>query len=581
MLFLFLASGLFLGWSLGANDAGNVFGTAVGSGMIKFRKAAIVASLFVILGATLQGTGATRTLSQLGSVDALGGAFTVALCAAAVVAWMTYKKLPVSTSQAIVGAIIGWCFFSSSPVDYTTLVVITTSWLTGPILGAVLAALLYLLMRTYIRKSRVHVIKLDARIRYGLLVAGAFGAFSLGANNIANVMGVFVNASNFTIQIGDLIIPSSQVLFFVGGLAIAAGILTYSKKVMSTLGEGILELTPETALVVVLSQALVLFLFSSSTLSDFLVRTGLPPIPLVPVSSTQVIVGSLIGIGMVKGVQEIRFKLLGNIMAGWLLTPIFAGALTFISLFFVSNVFKITVMNGIQPVNSAAVPQDLPVNIQMPAYPVFLWITLIALVLVLFAGRWYFGTSEHRIQTRYSMGQWNEKQGYASFPKEFVDIEVQQEKAENKPVANQFDTKRKELVNHAHHLSESRRFLESVYNSLEQAQKEPELQKKNERIQGILVDLHQKMNDSEEIRRFYKELEMVSGPLPSKMTAAGSHLTGQEKKLALLLRLGLSSKEIAPLLGISPKSVDIARYRLRKKLDLKKEDNLIQFINTV
>lgn len=581
MLFLFLASGLFLGWSLGANDAGNVFGTAVGSGMIKFRKAAIVASLFVILGATLQGAGATRTLSQLGSVDALGGAFTVALCAAAVVAWMTYKKLPVSTSQAIVGAIIGWCFFSSSPVDYTTLVVITTSWLTGPILGAVLAALLYLLMRTYIRKSRVHVIKLDSRIRYGLLVAGAFGAFSLGANNIANVMGVFVNASNFTIQIGDLIIPSSQVLFFVGGLAIAAGILTYSKKVMSTLGEGILELTPETALVVVLSQALVLFLFSSSTLSDFLVRTGLPPIPLVPVSSTQVIVGSLIGIGMVKGVQEIRFKLLGNIVAGWLLTPIFAGALTFISLFFVSNVFKITVMNGIQPANAAAVPQDHPVNIQLPAYPIVLWITLIALVMILFAGRWYFGTFEHKIQARYPMSQWDEKQKYASFPMEFAKVEAEQEKTENKPVANLPDTKRKELTNHALHLSEVRRFLDSVYDSLEQAQKEPELQKKNERIQGILVDLHQKMNDSEEIRRFYKELEMVSGPLPSKMTAAGSHLTGQEKKLALLLRLGLASKEIAPLLGISPKSVDIARYRLRKKLDLRKEDNLIQFINTV
>lgn len=580
MLFLFLASGLFLGWSLGANDAGNVFGTAVGSGMIKFRKAAIVASLFVILGATLQGAGATRTLSQLGSVNALGGAFTVALCAAAVVAWMTYKKLPVSTSQAIVGAIIGWCFFSSSPVDYTTLVVIMTSWLTGPILGAFFAVLLYLLMRSYIRNSRLHVIKLDGRIRYGLLLAGAFGAFSLGANNIANVMGVFVNASNFTIQIGDLSIPSAQVLFFVGGLAIAAGILTYGKKVMSTLGEGILELTPETALVVVLSQALVLFLFSSSTLSDFLVRMGLPPIPLVPVSSTQVVVGSLIGIGIVKGVQEIRFKLLGNIMAGWLLTPIFAGALTFISLFFMSNVFKITVMNREAPVNSLA-PQDLPVNIQLPVYPVVLWITLIALVMVLLAGRWYFGTFEHGIQARYPMGQWQVKQGHAPYPGEFAESEVKFEKTENKSIADLRDTKRSELVNRALHLSEARRFLESVCDYLEQAQREPELEKKNERIQEILIALNQKMNDSDEIRRFYKDLETMSGPLPSKMTAAGSHLTGQEKKLALSLRLGLSSKEIAPLLGISPKSVDIARYRLRKKLDLRKEDNLIQFINTV
>jgi len=578
MIFLFLASGLFLGWSLGANDAGNVFGTAVGTGMIKFRKAAIVAGLFVILGATLQGAGATRTLSQLGSVNVLGGAFTVALCAATVVAWMTYKNLPVSTSQAIVGAIIGWCFFTTSPVDYTTLVVIMTSWLTGPVLGAVFAALLYLLMRTYIRKSRVHVIKLDGRIRVGLLVAGAFGAYSLGANNIANVMGVFVNASNYTVQIGNLIIPSEQVLFFAGGLAIAAGILTYSKRVMLTLGKGVLELTPETALVVVLSQALVLFLFSSSALSAFVVRMGLPPIPLVPVSSTQVIVGSLIGIGMVKGVQEIRFKLLGSIFGGWLLTPFFAGGLTFISLYVISNVFEIPVMSRQQAVNA---PQDLPVHFHFPAYPMVLWLFLALLVVALFAGGWYFRTAGQGVRSRYPLGQWDGNNGYRPLSGEFLGAEGIPGKAIIKPEPGLSDTNRNAVVKHALHLSDERRFLESMRDSLEQAQREPELQKKNERIQGMLTALHQKMNDSAEIRRFYMELETAIGPLPSKLTAAGSHLTVQEKKLALLLRLGLSSKDIAPLLGISHKSVDIARYRLRKKLDLRKEDNLIQYINTV
>ena len=49
MLFLFfITSGLFLGWSLGANDAANIFGTAVGSRMIKFKKAAIIAGIFVL-----------------------------------------------------------------------------------------------------------------------------------------------------------------------------------------------------------------------------------------------------------------------------------------------------------------------------------------------------------------------------------------------------------------------------------------------------------------------------------------------------------------------------------------------------
>ena len=50
---IFLLGGLFLGWSLGANDAANVFGTAVGTRMVQFKTAAIICSLFVILGAII------------------------------------------------------------------------------------------------------------------------------------------------------------------------------------------------------------------------------------------------------------------------------------------------------------------------------------------------------------------------------------------------------------------------------------------------------------------------------------------------------------------------------------------------
>ncbi|HNX78362.1 MAG TPA: inorganic phosphate transporter, partial [Prolixibacteraceae bacterium] len=57
----FITSGLFLGWSLGANDAANIFGTAVGTRMVRFRTAALIGSVFVILGAMMQGSGTTRT----------------------------------------------------------------------------------------------------------------------------------------------------------------------------------------------------------------------------------------------------------------------------------------------------------------------------------------------------------------------------------------------------------------------------------------------------------------------------------------------------------------------------------------
>ena len=82
LFLIFLSSGLFLGWSLGANDAANIFGTAVGTKMVKFRTAAIISSVFIILGAVFAGSGASQTLNRLGEVNTLAGAFMVALSAA-------------------------------------------------------------------------------------------------------------------------------------------------------------------------------------------------------------------------------------------------------------------------------------------------------------------------------------------------------------------------------------------------------------------------------------------------------------------------------------------------------------------
>ena len=102
-----LSSGLFLGWSLGANDAGNVFGTAVGSRMIRFSTAVLVCSIFMVLGAVWSGEGVSRGLVELGSVNVLGGAFMVALAAALAVFLMLRTGIQVSTTQALIGSLLG------------------------------------------------------------------------------------------------------------------------------------------------------------------------------------------------------------------------------------------------------------------------------------------------------------------------------------------------------------------------------------------------------------------------------------------------------------------------------------------
>ena len=339
---IFLSSGLFLGWSLGANDAANVFGTAVGSRMVRFTTAALICGVFVVLGAFVSGTGAAQTLGKLGAVNALGGSFMAALAAGLTVYWMTKLGLPVSTSHAIIGSIIGWNLFSDSYTDISSLLKILSTWIICPLLSGVIAALLFTLAKIFVRKVGVGLIRMDGYTRLALILAGAFGAYSLGANNIANVMGVFVPVAPFPdLQFGqDFSVSSAQQLFLVGGLAIAVGVFTYSKRVMMTVGSELMTLTPLAAWVAVMSHSIVLFLFASERLEQLLANMSLPTIPLVPVSSSQAVVGAVIGIGMLQGGREIQWPRIYGIVRGWVITPVISCLFCFVGLYFLQNVFQ-------------------------------------------------------------------------------------------------------------------------------------------------------------------------------------------------------------------------------------------------
>ena len=579
MLFLvLLSSGLLLGWSLGTNDAANIFGTAVGSRMISFIRAAWIASIFVILGAVFQGRGASETLTSLGEVDALGGAFTVALCAGITVFLMTRASLPVSTSQAVVGAILGWTFFTGKGTDYSVLVKIVSTWISGPILGAIFAALLFLLLRNILQKSRIHVIKLDSMIRTGLIVAGAFGAYSLGANNIANVMGVFVpSAPDIMLNFGLFSLDGVQLLFLLGGLAIATGIFTYSRKVMETVGRGVLALTPEAALVVVLAQALVLFLFSSVAFSNFLMYIGLPPLPLVPVSSTQVVIGAVLGIGLIKGGREIKLKTLGGVAVGWVTTPVIGGVFTYFSLFFVQNVFGLTITSAVVEVPEAeevitpVITEGLrQVNMILPGLLIATMI-IIALLIYLF-----FRQQKLRLKAENELLV--QQNRVFSSQKALNDLEINTIQMENTMLSNKLEIKRQEYNNILMNISEQRTFLENITNELDNLIGIKDIERRDRKLKELLVVLKQRMSFAKEIDDFYGKIDKLHQDFMDKITERYPDLTEKERRLATLLRMNLSTKEIATLMNITPKSAEIARYRLRKKLDVAERENINQFL---
>ena len=337
---LFLSSGLYMGWSLGANTAASIFATAVGTRMVRFRTAAVISIIFITLGSVISGAGAADTLGELGAVNALPGAFIVALSAAVTVTVMARAGLPISTTQSIVGSLIGWNLYAGYNTDQDTLTTIVGSWVYGPVLGAVFAFVLYFAIRFIVNRLRIHLIRLDKYTRCALILAGAFGCYSLGANNMASVVGAFVQTAPFVdIRIMGITLSGTQQLFLCGGLAAGVGFATYSRPVISTVGTSVLKLSPITAFIVIAATATVLFLFASEGLEAWLQGMGLPSFPLVPVSLSQVSVGSIIGIGLAKGGKNLDLRLLRNIVLGWMAAPTAAALMTYISLFVMQNVF--------------------------------------------------------------------------------------------------------------------------------------------------------------------------------------------------------------------------------------------------
>ncbi|MBN2829918.1 MAG: inorganic phosphate transporter [Candidatus Cloacimonetes bacterium] len=346
-ILMYLSSGLFLGWSLGANNAANFWGTAVGTRMVKFRTAAILCSILVIVGAVVSGAGASMTIGKLGAINSLGGAFTVALATAVISSIMTRAGIPISTSQAVIGGIIGWNIFTGSPTDYTILGKIAMTWITSPLLTAIIAFLMFYLVKVVLDNSKWHMLKIDAWTRFLLIVVGAFGSYSLGANNIGNVMGIFVSASPFSdINVmGIFDLSSIQQLFLLGGIAIAVGVITYSKRVMSTVSINIYKLSPVTALIVVFAVSITMFLFASVSFKTFLTSHGLPSFPLVPVSSSQAIVGAVIGVSLAKGGKNLQVRMLMKVALGWVVTPVATAILALVLLYITQNVFLMEVFS--------------------------------------------------------------------------------------------------------------------------------------------------------------------------------------------------------------------------------------------
>ncbi|MBX4875412.1 inorganic phosphate transporter [Rhizobium bangladeshense] len=149
----------YMALNIGANDVTNNVGAAVGARAMTMGQALVIAAVFEVLGATIGGGEVVKTISS-DIVDAghvspavLGWIMMAALTAAAL--WInlaTWMNAPVSTTHAIVGAVIGAGISAvgPEPVNWRVMFEITSSWITSPLLGGLIAAGLLYLVKTLI-----------------------------------------------------------------------------------------------------------------------------------------------------------------------------------------------------------------------------------------------------------------------------------------------------------------------------------------------------------------------------------------------------------------------------------------------
>jgi inorganic phosphate transporter, PiT family len=384
--------GLYMAANIGANDLANAMGTSVGSGAITLNQAVVISIIGNTLGAVLAGGYVTNTISK-GIIDPallagdpnklLLGMFAALVSAGICVHAATLLGLPVSTTHAIVGAVVGFGVLSVGvdAVTWSKIISICASWVISPIGGALIAGGIY-----YFAEKRIMTVKdpIGASERYAPVMiflvflvlilslifkglknlhidigffptvlltipcAAVFGgvgrwwvrwqvraefkprpeqvdyspvdrlfaqlqiltacyiAFAHGANDVANAIGPL--AAIFSVVKTHTVALSVEVPFwmlFIGGVAVGGGLLAFGTRVMDTIGRHITEITPIRGFCSQFGAATTILLCS---------RLGFP------VSTTHVLVGSVVGVGIMRGMGALDLRVLKNIGLSWIVT---------------------------------------------------------------------------------------------------------------------------------------------------------------------------------------------------------------------------------------------------------------------
>ena len=513
----------FLGILLMRLDYPAVAGPVYASGAQERWSVKLLLPLLVVAGVGLpffvQEPYGTFLCAQVPSTDP-HALVVIALGTAAAVGIAAVIHRRTSVPYAFIGALFGYRFMSQGSLDRMQVSGLAHSWILAPVLCCAAAFLLARLFYRYAKQPGRHLAVADQHLLRGC-IAGSLLLVGTAAWNMGQLMTLFPR-----LVLGDGISAALLVLCFL--------VLTYLFRTQP-LVEDDTDFGSASALAVMLAMALCFGLFSWPRI----VTLGLSPTPL---SACSLYIAGLTGVSLAQR---------NAVVSG-------------------SDILKSTAASLSAPVLGFLVTYCLGMVLS----------TLILVGIIAVVTALYFYLRAQRAETRReAMLRSREDQVYAT-QKALSALEVRVENNE-KDLLNKLDIKRKELVDFAVGVSEQKAFMEKVYERLAAIRALPDGDQKEEALNQVLIELRERMYFTREMNDFYARTEVLHRDFNMRLNEAFPNLTESERRLANLLRQGFSSKYIASLMNITPKSVEISRYRLRTKLGLQRSDNLVQYIKSI
>ncbi len=319
----------------GFHDAANSIATVVSTRVLTPIQGVVWAAVFNFIAAFTFGTAVAQTIGN-GLIDVTRIDNTVVFYGQfGAVVWdlITWRiGLPTSSSHALIGGYAGAAIVKAGfsviiAAGWTkTLVFIVIAPLMGWLLATIIITALFWLLRKQTPPS------VDHFFRRGQLVSAALYSLGHGTNDAQKTMGIIATVL-FTVPAyrylvvnpqGKLFIPFWIVLM--AHAAIALGTLSGGWRIVHTVGTKITKLVPMGGFAAEFSGALTIFASS---------HFG------IPVSTTHVITGAIVGVGSVRSPRKVRWGVAGQIVWAWLLTIPAAGAMAALTYFILSNALRL------------------------------------------------------------------------------------------------------------------------------------------------------------------------------------------------------------------------------------------------